>query len=484
MALDPGFALATLSPLAGRAVSIREIPALADTIERNSGRSWALRVRPDHCQLLTGERLYGPVGALSRLCSLFRDRWLVLDRSPLHDFDLAVDSMQRFGGNAYVELLRAGAVVLAPSEDCRLSGGSYADVRLTYADGRLGVRKVISQPEQRFQADAGSRLAREAAWLRSVPEPASSFFPRLLDVIETDSAVGYVSEFIPGYTLGEQLLDSRLPFRLGREALTRVWEVLVTHLYATTRHPIPHGAGRREYAVEADYLRRIRRRLRTINIAPSGTGESLKRLLYADTIVVNGVRCLGLPVILRALEGGRLGQHLRVTRLERAHGDLILDDIILSGDADVRFVDPNGSAGSRLYDIGKLCLSLTTCYEFFKYDLFDCHVESDRRPPSITVSLPSHPARSMYAELADRLPAVMADCGVLADDGHHMTGTGLFILNGLQNLGLPSFHLLRHAAERRAAAFLGLGLLRVTEGLRLMNDGHDSSLEDACRCIF
>ncbi|MGH3407241.1 MAG: hypothetical protein ACRDRJ_32785 [Streptosporangiaceae bacterium] len=297
-------------------------------------------------------------------------------------------------------------------------------------------------------------------------------------MIETDLAVGYVSQFVPGYTLGEQLLDSRLTFSACRSTLMLVLSTLVERVYAAAPRPFPVRA------VGSDYLRRINRRISAIDMAPRGTGELLKRLIRVDSIIVNGIRCAGLPMILRALSPVTLGKHLRVGGTERAHGGLILDDIILTRQGSVCLVDdPNGTAGSRLYDIGKLCLSLT-CYEFFKYDIFDCQVELDREPPRITVELPGHPAQATYAELAEHLPEMLATCGVLADADHQLTGIGLVLLNGLQNLGLPSFHLLRHGAEQRAAAFLAIGLLRVSESLALMDAGHDVPLEYACRCVF
>jgi hypothetical protein len=478
VALDPSFSLSELSPQAGTPVSLREIPELADAIVRNSGRLWAFRVDHDCCELLTGTRLRGPGEAFRKLRLLLGARWLVLDHCTLNVLDRAIVSLQRLGGNGYSRLLEAGALALAPSPDCHLSGGSFADVHLSYVSGRLGVVKLISQPDQLNEVDAGRRLAREMNWLRNVPAGAAQLFPGVLETIETERAVGYVSQFVPGYTLAEQLLDFRLTFSAGQSALMFVLSALVERLYA---------AGSRPFLVRdigSDYLRRIKRRISAINAAPPGTGELLKLLIRAESVMVNGIQCYGIPAILRALDGATLSKHLRVSGTELAHGDLILDDIIVTRHGNVCLVDPNGVAGSRLYDIGKLFLSLTSCYEFFKYDLFACEIEFERELPRITVTLPVHPALAIYAKLAEHLPEMLATCGVLADTEHQLTGTGLVLLNGLQNLGLPAFHLLRHRAEQRAVAFLALGLLRVTEGLRLVNAGRDVPLEHACRCMF
>ncbi|MGH3407240.1 MAG: hypothetical protein ACRDRJ_32780 [Streptosporangiaceae bacterium] len=161
MALDPSFSLAQLPPRPGPPVSLRQIPELAAEIERNSGRLWALQLHPDHCQLLTGARLSGPVVAFRQLCAMLGARWLVLDHCALDVLDRALMSLQRLGGNGYSRRLEARVVALAPSPECRLSVGSFADVHLSYVGDRLGVVKMISQPDQLNEVDAGRRLARD-----------------------------------------------------------------------------------------------------------------------------------------------------------------------------------------------------------------------------------------------------------------------------------------------------------------------------------
>jgi hypothetical protein len=277
--------------------------------------------------------------------------------------------------------------------------------------------------------------------------------------------------------LAEEIVDGRLTLDEADSALTSVLEALVQGLYSA-----PHPAASPSYV--DTYLHRIRRRAAAIEAAPMAKGETIKCLMRAETVFVNGVECHGLPVLLKILNADSLHNDITILGYERAHGDLILDDIVLSHKGELRLVDPNGEACSRLYDLGKLCLSLTTCYEFFKYGMFECEIKTDRESPSVTVSMRRHPAVRTFVELSERLPAIIADSGMLDGSAHRITPAGLMILNGLQNLALPMFHLLHHGKELRAAAFLAIGLLRVTQGLATLDSGRPASLSDACRCIF
>src|SRR5215831_309207 len=478
VALDPAFLLSQVQPSAEPPVSLRDIPELATAIDRNAHRVWPFQVRANHCAVLDGSLLLGPARAYRRLWPLLGGRWLVLDRCPLDAIDGAMLELQRNGGNGYSCLLSAGAVVVAPSAHGHLSGGSFADVQLCWTGDRVGVQKMIRGSKHLSDVDAGRRLMGEIEWLRSLPAAAASLFPQLVDTIEPERAVGYVTEFLPGYTLAEHIVDGRLTLAEASRAITFVLRALVERVYGT---PLP---SRQDVKAHATYLSRIKRRCAVIEAAPNGTGKLVKDLMRAEKVYVNGTVCFGLPTLLNVLSSSVLEQHIRIGNHERAHGDLILDDIVLSRRGEVRLVDPNGDARSRLYDLGKLCLSLTTCYEFFKYDLFDCEVEISHGPPRIMVMLHEHPAREIFQQLSELLPVMISESGFMDDPGHEVSGTGLMMLNGMQKLALPMFHLLRHGHESRAVAFLAIGLLRATQSLMQISSGNIPSLGDACRCIF
>lgn len=488
MALDTSFGLSRLRPSAESPVSLRDhVPGLVDVFSKYEDRIWAFELLPDHCELMDGTRLFassapGERRSWERLVKLFGGRWLVLDHCPLASLDHAILGIQRNGDNGYTRLLEVGAVVVPAGG--RLSGGSHAQVQLYWTGDRLEVHKYISNPGLLHDIDAGCRLAEEGEWLNTLPRDARSLFPPFVKKIEKEDdkeAVGYVTEFLPGYTLAEQLLDGRLkdPEAEARGALEFILKVLMDKLYGTpTPTPTPTTA-----TIDAAYIDKITRRTDLINATKTDAARKVQRLMNAKKIFVNDTECYGLPVILDKLIDGIPDQYMRVGVNERAHGDLIFDDIIMGPQSTVRLVDPNGSANSRLYDLGKLCLSLTTCYEFFKYHRFKCEMELDREPPRINIMTKGGPALDTIVKLSEQLPTMISDCGFLAAGKHHLTGVGLTLLNGLQNLALPAFHLLR-GDEELAMAFLAVGLRQATKGIRMMNNDRDIPLSEACKCIF
>ncbi len=495
MALDTGFGLSRLPASAEPPGSLHDhLPGIAEEFKKYEDRVWAFELRPDYCKLIDGTRLFvssapGERGAWERLWKLFEGRWLVLDHCSLTSLDEALREIQSHGGNGYTRLLEAGAVVVPAGG--QLSGGSYARVQLHWTDNRLVVHKYISEPKLMLEIDArsrlivddaGRRLAEEGEWLSTLPESARSLFPRFVEKIkeqDNEQAVGYVTEFLPGYTLAEQLLDGRLkdPEAEARGALEVLLSALMDKVYGA---PIPAPA---TPAIDVAYLNKIIRRTAIINAMATDAGRKVQRLMSAEKILINGTECYGLPRILRELNGGIPNRYMRNGASERAHGDLILDDMVVTPKRGVSPVDPSGSANSRLYDLGKLCLSLTTCYEFFKYHRFKCEIELDREPPRIDIITKDDPALRVIMKLSEHLPAMISECGFLDAGNHHITGVGLTLLNGLQNLALPAFHLLR-GDEELAMAFLAVGLLQTTKGIKIMNDGRDIRLDEACSCIF
>jgi hypothetical protein len=374
MALDSTFSLLSLPPVSGQPVSLGDLPRLAMVVQRNANRTWAFQIRGDSCRCLDGTILGGLSEPHRQLHALFGSRWLVLDHCAAERFDRALQGIQRNGGDAYRWLQDAGAVVVAPSPDGRLSGGSYASASLVQWGTDVGVRKVIRATHRLTATDGGQRLMREAEWLGDLPPNSAAMFPPLLEVIETESGVGYVTRFVSGYTLAELIFAGRLSAAEASQIVVHTLTSLRSNLYGR-----PHRAGARS-SIGYGYPERIRRRTREVLNTPAGTGDLLKRLLVARRLVVNGVSCPGLPLILRGVDAVTSGAHVRNRRAEQAHGDLIFDDIVVRAGGQVCLLDPNGDTPTRLYDLGKLCLSLLTCYEFFKYDFSNVRLNPEKNP--------------------------------------------------------------------------------------------------------
>jgi hypothetical protein len=203
----------------------------------------------------------------------------------------------------------------------------------------------------------------------------------------------------------------------------------------------------------------------------------LEELMRAPSVRVNGRLCGGLEGLSRKLASIGIARHLSFGAPETAHGDLILDDVVASG-AGVRLVDPNGDTSTRLYDVGKVCLSVLSAYEFMKYDRFSIEVRPGPTP-DVQLTVGDRDVLTAFAGLATRVPGILRETGVLEPGGPALTGTGLLLLNALQNLALPMFHLLRHGAEGRAAAFYAIGLLRLEQAVEWAGD-EDQGLERVC----
>lgn len=233
--------------------------------------------------------------------------------------------------------------------------------------------------------------------------------------------------------------------------------------------------------MEDDYPSRIERRLAIIASQPPSVGRLFREVLDSPKLVINGVVCFGIHSLIRLVNQGEWFERYVTANLkERSHGDLILDDIVIDTRQDFFLLDPNGDSHTRLYDVGKMFLSLLSYYEFLKYDRFHLAVDRSRRRSEIhlTVAIDPHPAQDIYRRLAVKLPNVLRQTRVLGKDDIELSGIGLLLLNGLQNLSLPMFHLLHHQAEKRALAFLAIGALQLMQVYQTLAQGLCPSLED------
>lgn len=433
-----------------------------------------MRLEGGACLTLDGATLPISPAAERKLRSVLGGRWIVLHRCDLRRLDDAFLRLQRDGGNGYSALESVGAVLIAPSRDATLTGGSYATSTMVQLSGRVAVRKAISRSIMAERVDAQSRLAREIEWLQALPLDARQLFPRVIGVEESPGSIGYLSEFVPGYTLSERLFHGSISVKEAGEVILTALRGLRRHLYGRRLEDTAHTA------TEWSYVERIRRRARAIERSPASAGSDLRRLLRAREVEVNGVRCPGMDELLDGISRSEVLKVFEPQTPEYAHGDLILDDIVIGPGGKPRLLDPNGHTHTRLYDVGKLCLSLLTLYEFFKYDYFNCRVSSEAGTLTVRVRPREHRALERYAQLAAQLPEILRASNVLEVNSPRLTGVGLLLLNGLQNLALPMFHLLHHGAEQRAVAFQAIGMLRLTQADAMLANGRKPSLNEIC----
>ncbi|HZM78768.1 MAG TPA: hypothetical protein VFC19_23825 [Candidatus Limnocylindrales bacterium] len=343
-----------------------------------------------------------------------------------------------------------------------LNGGSFCQVRLRQS-GELVVVGKTSEDMLAGDPDAGLRLTREVTWLRGLSRSAGALFAPLLAT--QANGLGYTARFLHSYTLSERLFHGTLDADAAVAMLGETLSSLRRDLYG-----MPCKA-----AAEDTYSDKLTRRLHRLTSA-SGDATMLKELMACERLVINGTECLGLPGLIASGLERRLDRLNGLLPREQAHGDLILDDIVCPRQDRCYLVDPSGTGSSRVYDVGKLGLSLCSYYEFFKYDRFTIDRDLSTSIPSINITIGMDEVRRTYDQIAMALPTLLRDTGVF-DARNCLSGEDFLLLNGAQNLALPMFHSLRHHKHERALAFMTMGILRLNQYLNMMNRAVPTTLD-------
>jgi hypothetical protein len=377
------------------------------------------------------------------------------------------------GGNAY-QLLQEIGVLLVEGDTATpvLSGGSYCRTELRQEYSDLRVRKSVAAAKEHSYADVDLKFLREQEMLSSLPASALELFPKILRSGCSDGRYFYEQNFFFGYSLGEMVLQDRLNATALIEWLRRLFGSLLDHVYGLE-------AIRGDRSCQEESIQdRVIRRFDLMSRASDDVGLAWRHLLEQDTLVVNGVELEGWPSLARWLATNTVvARSLHNGPPELCHGDLIFDDIlILPSEQRFLLIDPNGDAMSRHYDAAKTMLSTWSLYELFKFDRFRCEV----RGKSITIRLaPEHKGAIHVLEAANcALPGIWKSLGLWDTQYLEPAGGAALLRNGLHNLGLPMFHLMHHRNSARATAFLAIGILRLNQARRALEDYPSASLEE------
>jgi hypothetical protein len=359
--------------------------------------------------------------------------------------------------NAYELLERAGVLAISPwrasGSGVTLSGGSYSEVTLEIrGDGPVVCKRLAAG--QTPHLDREIRQRRESAWLRQIPSDAAVLFPRVLDTVEKGPTLLTVTRFVPGYTLAELVFQRRIDGAGVAEHLIDVYEALRTRLW---RH------GPRAVAPQETYPQRIARRIRTIRASPYASDGAIRRLLRAETPIVNGLPCSGVSSLLRLLQDqARWSAVVHPRGRTLCHGDLILEDVLISADAPLGFalVDPNPTNQHPLYDVCKTMMSLWLGYEALYYDRFTVTEQATGRGTvDLSVRLDDEDVRRVYATAAELfLDYVEKELGDLLELPSSNWRAMLRMGAAMNMLAITVFHLLHHGKEDRALAFAATAL--------------------------
>lgn len=377
----------------------------------------------------------------------------------LAECKLQTDSATR-GAAAYELLERRGIFVISPwrpsATGVTLSGGSYSRVTLDVSDGRATIHKLL-RAGRCEGLDREIRQRGESAWLRQLPADAAALFAPLVETIEDGPELATVTDFVPGYTLAERVFQRRLDGASLARDLIDVYQDVRERLWRHPPSPLPMRA------VEESYPQRIARRIGTILASSYPADGVVRRLLQADTAIVNGRRCSGVSSLLQRLHRGRHWAPLVHPRGQTlCHGDLILEDVIVSADAPLGFVlvDPNPANRHPVFDVCKTMMSLWLGYEAIYFDRFAItELDPGSGAIELSLTLADEDVEHVYATAAalflDFVDRELGDSLRLPSPARR----GLLRMGAAINmLAIAVFHLLHHGREERALAFVATAL--------------------------
>ncbi|AUI60410.1 hypothetical protein [Amycolatopsis sp. BJA-103] len=370
--------------------------------------------------------------------------------------------------NPYEVLDSAGILVLSSAKTengvIRLSGGSYSEVVLDVAGPEPVVTKSVWIERHADQIDSSMRHRNEAEWLAAANK-FTTLFPRLESAVEGRHLFVFKTGFFPAYSVAELVLQRRLSGDQLAAVLCGLYEELRDVLY--TRPPIEVRWPDRD----RDYIHKIRRRHVSLMAATKDTDTPLADVVRASRIRVNGRLCPSLETLLSAVESDPLWRPVLWTSTKHScHGDLILEDILLSAgpSREVKLIDPNPYNQHGLFDLAKTMLSLWIGYEFVYFDLFEVSIGRNGMGDELDVKITFHsPGSVADYEAAAAQFIEYARCRLA---GFLHLPKALFdrlvrMAAALTALAIPSFHLIAHCRPDRALAFHVLGLLHASYAL-------------------
>jgi len=185
--------------------------------------------------------------------------------------------------------------------------------------------------------------------------------------------------------------------------------------------------------------------------------------LWAAGAVVNGVRLPALEKLLGAAE--RQWPQLACLQGSGAHGDLVLEDIVLVpsvlGDK-IKLVDPNPQNVSGLIDMAKLLMSARLKYEVIYAGQYECEWNIENEVLAVAFTLSTSNAWSCLDDLAEHL-SQRAPWLPIWQSPMSVRSEMLEVQACLNMLALPNFHYIHHGERDRALMFAVVGMSRLRQ---------------------
>lgn len=367
-------------------------------------------------------------------------------------------------GNPHASLERSGILVVSPyrvdGNGLLLAGGSYSRVSLHVEADKPVVRKRLAVSESPSE-DRELRQIQEIEWLTAAPAAVSELFAPIIATRHSETELELKLQFVPGYTLAELVFQRRLDGPGLAAALAHVYSLVSSTLWS--RPPLTDAAAR-----SAGYVQRIRRRIGDILASDYPADGVLRSFLQARTVVVDGRRCVGPRRLLEILGEQRWDPVVNPAGSTLCHGDLILEDILVSARAPhgFRLVDPNPANGNPLFDLAKTMMSLWLGYELIYFDLFAIAWRQGREAVEVEIELGAEEVQAVYRDAAERFVSF-----VEVELAHRLAlprndlRSLLRMSAAIHMLAIVVFHLLHHGREQRALAFAATAMLHAQAAL-------------------
>jgi len=388
------------------------------------------------------------------LCAPGGDRYVALLSTPdLRD----TASVTAVGVSLIARLELAGVLVVrerpddhpypltVPYSTVRLFGGSVCS---TYLDlDALVVRKSL-RPTQLDSQDGRDRHQLEFAFMSAIPTGCRHLFPkaRLLRSPTSDHALTLEMDFVRGYSLGERVLRGEVT---GHRLCALVDE-LTNHLRQSLWSSRP-------CLLQRSYFDVIRRRFSHLL-----NGRGIFARLWTAGATVNGIHLGGLEKLVASAE--RQWPQLASLQGSGAHGDLILDDILLvqyNSGHEIKLVDPNPQNVSWFIDMAKLMMSARLKYEVIYSGRYECAWSIQDDVFELSFAITDSRSWSCLDDLAEHL-AQRAEM-MMVEHPESLRRILLEVQACLNMLALPSFHHIHHQEYERSVMFTVLGMSRLQQ---------------------
>ncbi len=364
------------------------------------------------------------------------------------NFQMRGDSLAYDGCSILQRLEHNGVILVGPYvagrnnfqvggafQTLKLSGGSVCSTYLDCAS--MTVQKEVRHSE----LDAVDSFVRHYGEFEFMGNPsisARSLFPksRRVEIPGDQFSSRLETEFIWGYTLGERVVRGEI----SGATLCTIVQDLIAQLEQSLWRSGPER-------LQRSYFEVVSRRFWRLLTNP------IFAELWNNGAIINGECFPGIAHLLSAAQ--QRWPVLASLSGHGAHGDLILEDIVISLTDErkwnVKLVDPNPQNVSWFIDFSKLMMSAMLRYELIYCDLYDCCLSADCHPLEVIYEFDEATNADCLKELEDYLIRTVG----LTPIGSSLQSSAelLRVQACLNMLALPVFHYIEHNQLQRSVMF-------------------------------